>query len=111
VKCVVRNRGREDRVLKNGCVVMHVDRVVMRGVVADEGEGVGGEIPEIEGGGEEGVTRGGDELSLEERNRVEGAAQIEEVCRHCLTLSLPSSRTGGEVNEEVEEVEGEGRWT
>ena len=50
-----------------------------------------------------------DEL-VEERSRVEGAAQIEEEgCRHCLTFSLLSSRTGGEVNEEVEEVEGEGR--
>jgi hypothetical protein len=106
---LVRNRGREVRVLKNGWVEMHVDRVVMPWVAADDGEGVGREGAGIVRGGEGGVTREGVEL-LEERSRVEGATEIKEGCRHCLTLSLFSSHTAGDTREEVEEVEGDEWW-
>lgn len=109
VKCLVRNRGWEVRVLKNGWMEMHLDRVVLPGLAADDGEVVGGEGPGIVRAGERGVAREGDEL-LDERSRVEGAAQTEEGCRHCLTLSLFSSHSVGDVNEEVEEVEWDGKW-
>ena len=59
------------------------------------------------------VSESGEEVEdelVEERSRVEGAAQIEEEgCRHCLTLPLLSSRTAAEVNEEGQQGQGEGR--
>ena len=92
---------------------MHVDRVVIPAVAADEGEGVDSGDAGIVRRGDGGVTREGvvDEV-VEERSRAEGAASTEEGCRHSLTLSLFSSHAAGDVNEAVEEVEGDegGTW-
>jgi len=56
------------------------------------------------------ASREGDESQVE-RSRADGAAQIEESFRHCLTLSLFLSHRVSEVSGEVEEVDRDEGWT